>query len=94
MSLPPLPSTGFKPRHTAAPWTARNTDLGDGALWITGKPNDQKAAPLIAIVATGNPDQEANALLLADAPTLLYELRNLLDAITHADQTKDFAKNH
>lgn len=36
------------------------------------------------------PEEQSTASLLAAAPTLLYLVRNLADAITHAEQTKDW----
>lgn len=68
------------PTHTAAPWTSRTTDLGDGALWITGEPAANKYAQLIAVVAQGNPEYEANARLIAAAPDMLEALQDLIEA--------------
>lgn len=88
MSLSPLPSTGFTPRHTPTPWilSTSPSDHHEHSIDIIGENTH-----IITIHGCGDrAERNANAALIADAPTLLYHVRNLADAITHAEQTKDW----
>jgi hypothetical protein len=90
MSLPLLPSTGFKPRHTPGPWHIENTaSNGETEIGIS-RAASIGGHSICLVDSSRRADQlRADAELIAEAPALLYQLRNLIDAITHAEQTND-----
>lgn len=65
-------------QHTPGPWKARPSDTNPARVWITqDAPPNTKAVPFIAQCAEGNPQAEANARLIANAPELLAALERL-----------------
>lgn len=66
-----------KQQHTPGPWIVRqfpSGSYGRRQLWVTDSIPDQNGkviANAICLVSSSNPNEEANAILLAAAPDLL-----------------------
>lgn len=73
--------THTKATHTPGPWQPEGQDLrsrvGDHDWWVTA-PKGRQGTFLPAVCS--GPDAEANARLIAAAPTLLEALQLLVDA--------------
>lgn len=73
-----MEGTGGMIEHTPAPWTAERNDHGWSVSGQAPRPDDYPKLWFIARTESNEPEDEANARLIAAAPDLLAACKLLL----------------